>query len=94
MKNLEVTAVNPQEDNIVKVLGVSDEKFDQIAKLLSKGIASEALISTMMNEVSQICDNPNELALACFKMADTIGKLNQVMSNPFAMLAEMMGGGR
>jgi hypothetical protein len=82
--SLRVIIIDDESTNIAKVLGISEEREDQLEEIISKIYhVEDSTITDNFVEVSKHCRHANELAFCCFHIgahagkSRTLNKLNQ-----------------
>lgn len=92
MENLIVTVVNIESTKVSDLLGISEERNEELAELISNEFAKNNSKVSVLENISKEAKNVNELAFLAFSLGSLVEHLSSLSSNPLAMLASMIGG--
>ncbi|MGN5953177.1 hypothetical protein ACP6L2_01045 [Sphingobacterium lactis] len=92
MENLVVTQVNPESKSMTTILGISEERSQELAELISNEFAKNNSKVSVLENISKEAKNVNELAFLAFSLGSLVEHLSSLSSNPLAMLSALIGG--
>lgn len=93
MENLVVTVVNTESTKVSDLLGISEERNEELSNILRDEMKNQDKgVTEIMTSLSEKAENANELAFLNFKFGYVLGQMKSDVDNPLLMLAKMLGG--
>lgn len=89
-----LTIVNAEEDNLYKVLGISDERkpviVKQLAKITSDYYLGNGKRSELLKKLTEVAENTNELVFIMYSTGLASHKFEAMVKSPLGGLMELL----
>lgn len=73
--SLRVIVIDDESTNIARVLGITEEREDQLEEIIKKVYhVEDSTITDNLVDISKHCKHANELAFCCFHIGANVGK--------------------
>lgn len=89
-----LTIVNPEEEQVYKVFGISEERRKVIIKKMAEATSQYYMgngkRSQMLNSLTEIAENTNELVFIMFSAGTATKDFERIINSPMGGLVELL----